>query len=551
MNRRLSLVGSALLTTVVVLAACSSSASKSAQSDSSPTSTAVTQGSRPPCVITDPKSPPVATRVSGVASDWTLTSFDGTKIRMHWFPASRATPPKPVPTVLMGPGWGQAGDTNTTTIGLFGSLGIGALQKAGYNVLTWDPRGFGQSTGTVEIDSPAFEGKDVQRMLDWVATQPGVELDGPGDPRVGMAGGSYGGGIQFSTAAIDCRVDAIVPMIAWHSLNTSLEKAQTPKNGWSSLLVAATAGKSVDAHIPSTYKAATTTEIISPEDQAWFASRGPGDLVKNISIPTLIVQGTADNLFTLDEGVTNYRMLRDAGVPTSMLWFCGGHGVCLTNPGDPTRVGKATMAWLDHYVKGVTTVSTGPRFDFIDQNGTRYTADDYPVAAGAPITATGSGTLHLVAEGGSGPAHPAAGNKDVLAGIASAVTPAAASNAVDVAVPITTPTVIVGAPQLSLSYTGTTPAGVRPTRVFAQLVDAKTSLVLGNQITPIAVVLDGRPHQVTLPMEIVAFTGKPGAKVTLQIVATTTAYAVPRLGGSVTFDKIDLSLPTAADITAK
>ena len=45
--------------------------------------------------------------------------------------------------------------------------------------------------------APAFEAKDVQWMLDWVATQPGVRLDGPGDPRVGMAGGSYGGGIQL------------------------------------------------------------------------------------------------------------------------------------------------------------------------------------------------------------------------------------------------------------------------------------------------------------------------------------------------------------------
>jgi hypothetical protein len=52
-------------------------------------------------------------------------------------------------------------------------------------------------------------------------------------------------------------------------------------------------------------------------------------------------------------------------------------------------------------------------------------------------------------------------------------------------------------------------------------------------------------------MEIVAFTGKPGAQVTLQIVATSTAYAVPRLGGTVTFDKIDVSLPTAAAIAAK
>ena len=41
---------------------------------------------------------------------------------------------------------------------------------------------------------------------------------------------------------------------------------------------------------------------------------------------------------------------------------------------------------------------------------------------------------------------------------------------------------------------GHAPPGARPTRVFAQLVDDATGIVLGNQITPIQVVLDGRTH---------------------------------------------------------
>ncbi|HEV7524913.1 MAG TPA: alpha/beta fold hydrolase [Acidimicrobiia bacterium] len=543
-----SLIGATLL--VGALAACSSSA-KTAQPSSSSTSTGpTTPTTTAPVRCTPPGAgtPAVATKVAGIASDWTLTSFDSTAIRMHWFAAPTATAAHRVPTVLMGPGWGQAGDTNTSAAGLFGSVGIGALQKAGYNVLTWDPRGFGQSTGTVESDSPDFEGRDVEKMLDWVSTQPGVLLDGPGDPRAGMAGGSYGGGIQLVTAAIDCRVDAIAPMIAWHSLTTSLFKADTPKNGWSGLLTAAAAGRKVDPHIPHSYHAATTTEIIDQADRAWFASRGPGDLVNRISIPTLIIQGTVDNLFTLDEGITNYRILRDRGVPTAMLWFCGGHGVCLTNPGDPTRVGTALMAWLDRYVKRDTTVDTGPRFDFVDQNGKRYTADDYPVPVGTPIVATGSGTLRLVADGGSGPAHPAAGSKDPLAGIAAGITPGKATNAVNVAVKVTTTAVVLGAPQLTLSYSGTVPAGVRPTRVFAQLVDDATGVVVGNQVTPFAVTLDGKSHTVSVPLEVVAYTAHPGSTLTLQLVATTTAYAQPRLGGSVTFDKIDLRLPVAGNL---
>ena len=108
-------------------------------------------------------------------------------------------------------------------------------------------------------------------------------------------------------------------------------------------------------------------------------------------------------------------------------------------------------------------------------------------------------------------------------------------------VPITIPKAahIVGAPKLTLAYSGTAPAGPQPTRVFAQLVDDATGLVLGNQITPIKVTLDGKPHSITVPLEMVSFTAQPGAKLTLQLVATTIAYTQPRLGGKISFDDID------------
>ena len=199
----------------------------------------------------------------GSSSDYDVVSFDGTRIRVHWFPLPSRGGETGVtrPTVLKGPGWGLAGDVNTagSGYGLFGDLGIHALNAAGYNVLTWDPRGFGKSGGTVETDSPDFEGRDVVRLIDWVTQQPGVRLDGTGDPRLGMVGASYGGGIQLVTAAIDCRVDAIVPQIAWHSLDTSLYRTQTVKSGWGDLLY------SVARVIPSTRRSrARTTTATRP-----------------------------------------------------------------------------------------------------------------------------------------------------------------------------------------------------------------------------------------------------------------------------------------------
>ena len=43
--------------------------------------------------------------------------------------------------------------------------------------------------------------------------------------------------------------------------------------------------------------------------------------------------------------------------------------------------------------------------------------------------------------------------------------------------------------------------------------------MLGNQITPIVVKPDGKEQTTTVPLEMVAFTAKPGAKLTLQLVA--------------------------------
>jgi ABC-2 type transport system ATP-binding protein len=506
-------------------------------------STSSTPWKQPTC--DRPVTPaPKAVAVPGSASDHDITSFDGTKIRAHWFPLADG---KSHPTVLMGPGWSLAGDTSTSDGGaaqLLGALGIPALRKMGYNVLTWDPRGFGASGGTVEVDSADFEGRDVSQLISWVAAQRGVELDTKGDPRMGMVGGSYGGGIQLVSAATDCRVDVIVPMIAWNSLGTSLYKADTVKSGWANILTSIAGDHKRDPHIVSADQAGKTTGILSKDDQNWFLDRGPAPLLDQIKIPTLIVQGTVDNLFTLDEGIRNYLAIAKSGVPTSMLWYCGGHGACLTDAGNPQLVATETANWLRRYLDLDTKAPEVPGFATVDQNGDLHTFPSYPVPMGTPATATGKGTLQLTDQGGSGP--PTTKSTDVIAKIALPITPAKASNAVDVHVPLgKTSRMVLGAPSLTFTYSGTLPEGTPGSpRVFAQLVDDSTGIVLGNQVTPIKIVLDGKPHRLTVPLEVVAFAAKPGATLTLQLVATTVLYAKPALGGTLTFSSIRVSVPT-------
>ena len=79
-----------MVAVVALLAACSSSKSASPPADTTPVDGAGAAYSRPAC--DRPVEPtPASTPVAGVPSDVDITSFDGTKIRAHWFPLA-ATP---------------------------------------------------------------------------------------------------------------------------------------------------------------------------------------------------------------------------------------------------------------------------------------------------------------------------------------------------------------------------------------------------------------------------------------------------------------------------
>jgi ABC-2 type transport system ATP-binding protein len=490
------------------------------------------------------------------AEDLVVNSFDGTPIVAHWFPNPSLSAGQRAPVVLNGPGWSQPGENNPA------SGAIKRLHDLGYNVLTWDPRGFGVSGGEASINAPHVEGRDVHALIDRMAEQPQVKLDKVGDPRVGMTGGSYGGGIQLSTAGIDRRVDAIVPVVAWHSLETSLYKDRTFKQGWNSLLYTiglanATNGGlgggpagvqtgALDPHITSAYNSAIATGSLSAADEAWFRARGPGDkTIRKIKIPTLIVGGTVDTLFPLDEDVKVYRLLKARGVPVKMFWFCGGHGQCAEgNGGEPgagldvgsilgsgggdPRLEAASAAWLARYLKGDRSVKTGPELEFRSDDGKYRVAPQYPVASRKPVKARGSGTLAISPGATSG------------GGTAAA---AAASGGLDVPLTLRRAAQLLGPPEVTLTYTGTgAPSGAR---VFAQLINVDRGVVVGNQSAPIPVKLDGRRHKISRRLVPIASTARAGAHYTLQLVAGSAIWAPQRATGTLKASRIVVELPVA------
>jgi ABC-2 type transport system ATP-binding protein len=439
-------------------------------------------------------------------------------------PAADLEPGKRAPTILQTHGWGGRRERSPDAASSegTGNVGTAPLRRAGFNVLTWDSRGFGESGGTATVDYRGFEGRDVKALLTWLAKQPEAKLDRRRDPRVGMHGVSYAGGIELVAAAIDRRIDAIAPSIAWHSLLTSLYKEETIKGGWSALLYAGGQTGRLDPHITSAFATGATAGRLSAEDRAWFGSRGPGPLVKRIRVPTLLLQGTPDTLFTPSEAIVNYRILRRNRVPVKMLWFCGGHGSCMTGSGPAGHLQKRVIAWLKRHVAR-RKVATGPGFEWLADDARWRRAPKFPPRRGAPIVGTGSGTLLL---------SPA----DAASGTAIAAQPAA--NAVNVPIP-TVMRQVVGEPRLTLAYAGTGTA----THVFAQIVDEQRNVVLGNQVTPLPVTLDGARHTVTRRLEGVA---AAGGRYRLQIVGGSQVYGPVRGAAAITFSSARIRLPTAS-----
>ena len=313
---------------------------------------------------------------------------------------------------MIGPGWGSAGATNP-------GAPIADFVSAGYNVLTWDPRGFGGSGGTVMIDHPQFEGRDAQALIDFIAEQGEAELDSPRRPRLGMSGGSYGGGIQLILAGLDQRVDVIAPTIAWNSLLTSLFKAGKVKLGWGLALsglgvpqsilpgifspAGVQAGNQSQQFFSTILDGATTGGVSDGEQAVVRAARArlPADKIK---VPTLIVQGTVDTLFTLDEAAANYAALGKQGIPLKMVFMCGGHGVCLTKSdsksaafGDPAhaQAGAARLVRPLPARRRQDRHRPGLRMD--RRGRPRSTRSErFPLKPAGTLTGSGSGTLPLI-----------------------------------------------------------------------------------------------------------------------------------------------------------
>ncbi|MGW7096099.1 CocE/NonD family hydrolase [Streptomyces sp. NPDC054874] len=344
----------------------------------------------------------------------------------------------PAPAVLATNGFGGSkSDGSTDTIGK-------AFAERGYVGLVYSGLGFGGSGCLITLDDPAIDGKAAGELLDFLggvrAADDGTEADfvtqdADGDPRVGMIGGSYGGAIQLATAAVDPRVDALVPLITWNDLGYALAPnntgartgvtSDTPgvfKWQWTNgfyligegqpllnpsldpsrinrldcLHFATRACETIRLLNSGRYPADRTEEML-----AYARSVSPVSYLDRVKAPTLIVQGQADSLFNLNEATATYRTLKAQGTETKMIWQSWGHsggqvpGELDLSQGnlETSHVGQRVLAWFDRYLHGKTDTDTGPAFSYYRDWQSGYgSAADVP-ALSRSLYLSGDGKL--------------------------------------------------------------------------------------------------------------------------------------------------------------
>jgi predicted acyl esterase len=288
----------------------------------------------------------------------------------------------PAPAVMGTNGFGGSKADFTTL--------ASAYAERGYIFLAYSGLGFGGSGCKIELDDPDWDGKAGSQLVTWLGQQDDVVKDGPGDPRVGMIGGSYGGQIQFAIAGVDPRMDAIVPQITWNDLSYSLTPNNTDISGvtyatpgvvkidWPVLFFGLGVGQGFQHAIqdgdPShigpcpnfddrVCPGLVQSSVRGYDDDATLALLRHASVsayMKRIRIPTFLAQGQSDTLFDLQESVATYRALRAQGTPVKMLWRSAGHsGGDLgaqessdTNP-ESAYESRMELEWFDWYLKGV------------------------------------------------------------------------------------------------------------------------------------------------------------------------------------------------------
>ncbi|WP_424017460.1 CocE/NonD family hydrolase [Halorientalis pallida] len=388
-----------------------------------------------------------------------IESFDGTELDTTFY---EPTADGPHPAILMTHGWGG----NKTDLQPLASV----YASNGFVVLAYTSRGFGQggdsggSGGEVHSTSE-LEQQDASALIDYLAQQDAVVTDGENNPRIGMDGTSYGGGIQMRTASVDDRLDAIVPRATWNNLAQSLAPNGVIKRGWIEALEYGAQTGNIAPENSETTAGILERGRMTEDDREYYRQRSPVTYDAIEDTPALLIPELTDQLFPINEGVRNFRKLQTDGSQVTLL--LGQDGTHILGqpdsypPGSETSrqfVGQMALQWQEAHLKdGDLDVST---LHYYDASADAFeAAEEFPPHPERSTTGTVSEPVQLSGADG---------------------------NVASVDVEIEESTEILGLPTLTLDAT---PTGDGRSHLFVALQRVRDgeATTIKQRVTPLAV----------------------------------------------------------------
>jgi len=222
---------------------------------------------------------------------------------------------------------------------------------AGYVVVSYTPRGFWGSGGTIEVAGPP-DTADLSKVIDWALAHTTA------DPaRIGAAGISYGAGISLLGSAADPRIRAVAALSGWADLADSLFSDETQHLQSAGVLTVAgyLTGR------PSAELQAQLTGFFGSDYEnegklrAWAAERSAATYLDRINAnrpAIMLANAWGDSIFPPNQLTDFYQKLT---VPKRLELRPGDHATAEATglAGLPNDVWTDARAWLDHHLKGV------------------------------------------------------------------------------------------------------------------------------------------------------------------------------------------------------
>ena len=279
--------------------------------------------------------------------------------------------------------------------------------KAGYIVLRYSSRGFGDTKGQVDLVGPK-EQRDLQTAVAWLDNPANVPIWAD---HIGQYGGSYRGAHALALARSgNPAVRAVIAAATWTDAYAGLVPHGVLKLAYLSGFYAAGRQRTdgYDNYEPAVD--AMYGRVMSGADmdtvRSYMQDRSTVGKWDSVKTPVFFVQGLNDGLFDGNEAIDGFTQLQRRGVATRLHLGGIGHPPVRASGGaEIARVFDEARAWLDHYVRGIDNgiESTAPveyaRTQWFgnDTDGAVHrlaAARSYPFGDPHPLQLCGTGAGH-------------------------------------------------------------------------------------------------------------------------------------------------------------